>query len=225
MAVDKSLWRVIPHTLIANECFFMRPGAHGAGRYPHLPLTAEFRHVQAGLPVRLQGIQVAGIYLDDARAGFPGNVQVRRVKHFHNGVHAVSLRLLPENAERPCVRRQTHNEQQRGSRRRSRLHHLKLMKNEILAEERKPGAAHAFQIADAAAEKLFFRQHGDAGGSRRSVLFSHFLRFQPGGDDAARRRGLLELRNDRHRLAVRRFRNGFQEIRPAPLPRARQFPA
>ena len=62
----------------------MSPGAHGAGGNPHLPLTAEFRHVQAGLPVRFQGIQVTGIYLDDARAGVPGNFQIRRVGVFVN---------------------------------------------------------------------------------------------------------------------------------------------
>lgn len=33
------------------------------------------------------------------RAPVPGQCPVRRVKHFHNGVHAVSLRLLPENAD------------------------------------------------------------------------------------------------------------------------------
>ena len=183
---------------------------HAAGRNPDFPVPSGCAHVQTGRPVHAQGIEVAGVDLNDAGAGFPGKGKLFRAEDFHHGLHAETLRQFAQPAQTPNVGCKTDNQQQGRGWRGRREPHLKRVQDEILAQQRKPRRGHTGKKAGFSPETGAFRQYGKTGRSGRGIASGHIFRgkiepdISPGGGSP------LVFRDDRQDAAARGRESGAE---------------
>ena len=83
---------------------------HAACCDPDFVAAAGRAETQAGPSVHMQAVEIAGVHLNDSRAGFPRQIQILLVENLRYGFHAEAFRLFAQVAQKAHVRREADDE-------------------------------------------------------------------------------------------------------------------
>ena len=151
---------------------------------------------EGGVQRRLEGLEVAVVDAEQGRREGEGGLDLRRIVHLDQHVHAEVPRERVELGERARVERGD-DEQDAVRAERARLEHLPGVDDEVLAQRRQGGGvAGRRQVRVVALEVALVGEDGKAGGPGGLVGAGDADRLELGPDHALARGGLLDLRDN-----------------------------